>query len=330
MPVDGIIPQPGAPAVDRSVLHSPQMRIDRGLRGKLRWHLNAAFTRRTALLNAFGARLTVVDAYGAPGDTLLTAIICRHVRQRRPRLRINCLTPNPELLRYDPNIDTLNAPEDFFSVWSWYPNLAGRRDAKSNILSETLGRLGWPFRREDYRARVYLTDEERARGAQLLDCADRPVITVSTRTKEPTKNWPEEAWHDLLAELAGRFHFVQLGDAREPQLEGVQRLAGRLSMRESMSVLSHAKIHVGGDSFLMHAANGLDVPSVIIFGGARTPANLGYSENLNLYSAVPCSPCWLHESKGERCAYCMFCMNRIGVGDGRTAIERLAAGIAAP
>jgi ADP-heptose:LPS heptosyltransferase len=312
-----------APVVGRSVLDSPLMRAHRGIAGKLRWHLNARLTRHPAVLNRLGAQLTIVDAYGAPGDTLLTAIVCRHLRERFPRLRINCLTPNPGLLQHDPNIDVLNAPESFFSVWSWYPNLAGTRDPVANLLSETFARLGWGAGPFEYRASVYLTPGERAQGRALLGPADRPVLTFNTRTKEPTKNWPIEAWRAVLAELRTRFHLVHLGDDSEPEIAGVQRLAGRLSLRESMGALSHARVHVGGVSFLMHAANGLEVPSVIIYGGRETPANSGYATNLNLYSAVPCSPCWLHESKGERCPHDLVCMNGITVAHVVAAVNEL-------
>lgn len=318
------MPLAAAISPGRSVLNSPLLRAQPGLAGKFRWHLNTALTRRPAWLNALGARLTVVDAYGAPGDTLLTAIVCRHLRERCPRLRINCLTPNPDLLRHDPNIATLNEPETFFSVWSWYPNLTGAKDPRANLLSETFARLGWTLAPADYRARVFLTAPERSAARERLGATARPILTFNTRTKEPTKNWPLEAWRRAITELGARFHLVHLGDASEPEFPGVQRFAGALSLRESMAVLSHAAVHVGGVSFLVHAANGLDVPAVVIYGGRETPANSGYAGNANLATSVPCGPCWLHEEKGERCQHDMVCMTRIGVADVLAAVERLA------
>ncbi|MEO8655589.1 MAG: c-type cytochrome, partial [Ramlibacter sp.] len=44
-----------------------------------------------------------------PGDTLLAGTVCREIRRRFPRLTLNCVTANPELLKFDPNIDELNA-----------------------------------------------------------------------------------------------------------------------------------------------------------------------------------------------------------------------------
>jgi ADP-heptose:LPS heptosyltransferase len=300
------------------------MRRHRGVLGKIRWHLNDRLTRQLWVLNLFGARLTVVDAYGAPGDTLLTAIVCRHVRARYPRLRLNCLTPNPDLLQHDPSLETVGAAETFFSVWSWYPETAGRRDGDTNVLRETFARLGMQDVTPDYRARVHLTDAERARGRALIAATDRPVLTFHTRTNEPVKDWPLDRWRAALADLGRRFHLVHLGDAREPQIEGVQRLAGALTFRESMGVLAHARVHVGADSFLMHAANGLDVPSVIVFGGSRTPANVGYAANVNLFAKLPCGPCWIHAVNGERCTYGLACMEAIAPAAVVDAVVRLA------
>jgi ADP-heptose:LPS heptosyltransferase len=90
-----------------------------------------------------------------------------------------------------------------------------------------------------------------------------------------------------------------------------------------MAVLAHMKAHVGPDSFLMHAANGLGIPSAIIFGGSRTAANAGYSSNIDFYVPMPCGPCYIHETRGERCAHGIECMNRVAVDEVYTAVLQL-------
>ena len=73
-------------------------------------------------------------------------------------------------------------------------------------------------------------------------------------------------------------------------------------MRESAAILSKAVHFIGPDSLLMHIANGLDIPSTIIFGGSRPVDCFGYSENINLASAPQCSPCWIHTGY-ESCSH---------------------------
>jgi ADP-heptose:LPS heptosyltransferase len=234
------------------------------------------------------------------------------------------MTVNGELLQLDPNITSLNRRETFFSVWSWYPDIVARRDATTNVLRETFARLGLGGEPYEYRARVFLSAEERRIGWELLGRPSKPVLTFHTLSNEAVKNWPLERWLMVLDAFRDRFHLAHLGDGREPSIDGVQRFAGQLTLRESMSVLAHAAVHVGGDSFLMHAANGLDVPSVVVFGGSRTPGNLGYPQNANLYARMPCGPCWIHASTGERCAEGLACLNLIEPDQVVEAALRLA------
>jgi ADP-heptose:LPS heptosyltransferase len=260
-------------------------------------------------LNRFGARVTVRDLYSTPGDTLLTAIVCRHLKEQWPRLKINCLTKNPDLLIHDPHLSELNGPPGPFLFDFWYFDLQARRDRTTNILAPTLNDLG--MREIDYHARVYLAEDERAAARERLKGLRRPFIAFNALSAQPTKNWPLAHWQALLPELGRRGSLVQLGDNREPELPVARRFAGQLNKRESMAVLAECALHLGPDSFLMHAANGLDVPSVIILGGSRAPASLGYSANINLFTDLPCSACWLTGHPGSECPYDLACLRAI-------------------
>jgi ADP-heptose:LPS heptosyltransferase len=60
----------------------------------------------------------------------------------------------------------------------------------------------------------------------------------------------------------------------------------------------------------MHIANGLDIPSTIIFGGSRPVECFGYEQNDNLITTPECSPCWIHEGY-EVCNNNFKCLNEI-------------------
>ncbi|MBL63838.1 MAG: hypothetical protein CMI30_10580 [Opitutae bacterium] len=293
----------------RRTFHS---RFPGWLFSKIRWKLNEWKDRRLRLLNLLGIRLTVIDGFGALGDTLLTATVIRNLKERHSRLRINCITPNPDLLRIDPNIESLNEPETYFSVMSWYIDLRTSRNGSKNVLAPTLERLG--IQDFQYEAEIHLSSEERAVANNLMQGLKHPLVSINCQSKEAVKNWPVDYWRELVAGLAETCSIVQLGSDTEPLLEGVAlRLAGKLSPRESLAALSHCSLHVGPDSFLIHGANGLKVPCVVIFGGSRTPANLGYEENTNLTTSPSCSPCWIHQGDGQTCDQDLRCLRDIGV-----------------
>lgn len=225
-------------------------------------------------------------------------------------MRINCITPHPELIRLDPHIDSINQKETFYSFDSTYWELIVRKEKNQNIIEHNMLRLG--IEQYDYKASYYLSEEEKKWAKQKTREFDKPILAICTRSKEPVKNWPEANWLELIENLKANFSIIQLGDNKEPILEGVHRYAGKLSMRESAAILSTASYFIGPDSLLMHIANGLNIPSTIIFGGSRPVGCFGYSENINLSSAPECSPCWIHQGY-ESCDHDIKCMTAISV-----------------
>jgi ADP-heptose:LPS heptosyltransferase len=164
----------------------------------------------------------------------------------------------------------------------------------------------------EYKAAYYLSEEEKIWAKQEITKFEKPILAISTKSKEPVKNWPEANWLELIQNLKANFSTIQLGDDKEPTFEGVHRYAGKLSMRESAAIISKANYFIGPDSLLMHVANGVDIPSTIIFGGSRPVNCFGYSDNINLSSSTECSPCWIHKGY-EECQNDLICMNEISV-----------------
>ena len=127
----------------------------------------------------------------------------------------------------------------------------------------------------------------------------KPVIAISTKSKESVKNWPVENWSETIDCLSRKYTIIQLGDSTEPEFNDLERYAGKLNMRESASILSRCQLFVGPDSLLMHVANGLDLKSVIIFGNARPVNCLGYPENVNLTGTSDSRGSWFHDGYGS-------------------------------
>ena len=275
---------------------------------KYRWFLNSRLQYLLPSLNKWKKWLTVVDRLGAPGDALITANVIRCLKRNYPALKINCITPNAELITLDPHIDKINHQETFYSFDSTYWELIIRKENSQNIIEHNMIRLG--IDKYDYKANYFLSDEEKEWANQQISHFNKPLLALCTKSKEPVKNWPEENWLELIEYLKANFSIIQLGDSKEPTYAGVHRYAGKLSMRESAAILSKANYFIGPDSLLMHIANGLNIPSTIIFGGSRPVDCFGYSENINLKSNPQCSPCWIHQGY-ESCDYELRCLKEI-------------------
>jgi hypothetical protein len=95
---------------------------------------------------------------------------------------------------------------------------------------------------------------------------------------------------------------VQLGGKFSRIIDGVDRcLAGKLTFAESAVILKHARLHVDGESGLVHLRRQLGGQSVVLFG----PTQLGYfsyPQNYNI-SAQTCTSCmWMTDDWYGKCA----------------------------
>jgi len=277
---------------------------------RYRWFQNSRLGSKLPALNKRKEWLSVIDRLGAPGDALITANVIRCIKENYPNLKINCITPHPELIRLDPLIDTINHPETFYSFDSSYWELIVRKEKSQNIIEHNMLRLG--IDKYDYKAAYYLSEEEKDWAKQETNQFDKPILAICTKSKEPVKNWPESNWLEIIQNLKYKFSIIHLGDDKEPFFQDAHRYAGKLSMRESAAILSKANYFIGPDSLLMHMANGLNIPSTIIFGGSRPVKCLEYSQNINLSNTPKCSPCWIHDGY-EECSHDLLCMSSISV-----------------
>jgi hypothetical protein len=123
------------------------------------------------------------------------------------------------------------------------------------------------------------------------------------------KDWFPERYQEVVDALRKEWQFVQIGSRKDPPLDHVLDLRGCTTIRESAAILHNARLNVGYVGFLMHLARAVDCPSVIVYGGREAPWQSGYVCNFNLYTAVPCAPCW----RNNLCEFDRRCMREISV-----------------
>src|SRR5262249_55033308 len=109
-----------------------------------------------------------------------------------------------------------------------------------------------------------------------------------------TKCWPLEHWSELVRRLKQalpHLRIIQLGGRNSRSIPGVDlNLVQRTSLSQVPWILKHARLHIDGDSGLVHMARALHTRSLVLFG----PTNrdyFGYDQNINLASSA-CANCW--------------------------------------
>jgi hypothetical protein len=328
----------GLIACGRRVLAAPISRRARNLWDALRdWVGVAAFTSSFVVRCRPLPKLLLYFGF-APGDDLLCTAVLREL----------CKRGRSDLMMVSKHRELFNGNDDLAHVRPLWRDADG---ATVSVCRRFVRIWGGEFKRPHY-APLEKGDQSRPPSRHIIAelCADvgitghveiRPYFTLTDPEREhatwarghiviqssgmggrhPIRNkqWPAERFQAVVDALRGEAECIQLGSITDPPLQHVRDLRGATSIRETASVLSEARLYVGTVGFLMHLARAVECPSVIIFGGREAPWQSGYICNFNLYTALPCAPCWRWNS----CEFDRRCMSEISVADVVSAIRQM-------
>ena len=297
-----------------------------------RWELAAKRINVPRLLLYFGF---------SPGDDLLSTVVLRELRKRH-RDRIFMVSNHRQLFignddpsgvrplwhRYSADASTVRICDRFAKLWGTgfirlrYATLMMDGDRSTppsrHIIAELCASVGitGPVAIRPY---IHLTDAEQQRAAWASGCIVIQSSGMAARHPIRNKQWGEERFQAVVDTLAKEIEFIQLGGDVDPPIRGAKDLRGATSIRETAAILANARLFVGTVGFLMHVARAVECPSVIIFGGREAPWQSGYICNTNLYTAMPCAPCW----QWNTCDFDRKCMTDIAPDDVVSAIRRM-------
>jgi ADP-heptose:LPS heptosyltransferase len=151
----------------------------------------------------------------------------------------------------------------------------GERSAVRHQLDTLSPLFGWVDERQP---KLYVEDSEREDIASRLDIeAGEDIVVVHPGATKPERAWPVERWPSLIAELQHARPSVTVLVITQPgwddeAIQIVGACSGNVSqlpaldLRSLMALISFAKLYVGNDGGILHAAVALQVPTVGIFG----------------------------------------------------------------
>jgi hypothetical protein len=279
--------------------------------------------RAADLVRRHGRPPAVLYFGEAPGDDLMaTAVIAqwRKVHGTRPwylTRHPGLFEHNPDVglvLDYDPGLAGALSALGVPRVRLWYHTYDAVADRtvgtpRVHLINLMCESAGLP-RVADPAPLFYFAEGERPPRA----ASPRVVVqssVMAARFPNLNKEWLPGRMQQVVDALSADAEIVQVGAASDPPLAGVTDLRGRTSVRESAAVLAAAWGFAGLIGFPMHLARAVGTPSVIVFGGREHPTEDGYPGNRNLFTEMPCSPCWFV----NHCPYDRECMRRITAED---------------
>jgi ADP-heptose:LPS heptosyltransferase len=267
------------------------------------------------------------------GDELLCSAPLHELR-RRGCTGLGVMTHFPEFFTHSPDVDrvfpvdlratSLAAHAGIRASSTSYISEQKAPDADvpppRHIIAEMCRRCGISGQVE-LRPWVFLQPNERERFASY-----RGAIAIQSSRRGASlsignKEWFPERFQVVVDALRPQHRVVQIGRPEDPALHGAEDLRGKTTPRETAALMANAAGFVGLVGFPMHLARAVDCPSVIIYGGRERPDQSGYSCNENLYTPLPCAPCW----RWNTCDYDRQCMTAIQPAHVVAAITRLLA-----
>ncbi len=152
----------------------------------------------------------------------------------------------------------------------------------------------WYWRTWDIKpGELYLSDAERAFGATLGPGAI--IVEPNTKVRDGNKAWPFVRWEALVRALPG-LNWWQIGPPGIRMLSGTRFL--ETTVRQAFGAIGSARLFVGTDGALHHAAAALGTQAVVLWSEFVSPAFVGYATQRNIRktagvcgSRLPCKTC---------------------------------------
>ena len=197
-------------------------------------------------------------------------------------------------------------------------HLSGRRNRRDfpSALAVAAAEKEWAER--------FLQEQGIAPGRMLL--AVSPMAAYGS-----AKAWPPDRFHEVIRHWLKSQPGVAvllLGAPSERQgiaaiaaglPAGTLNLAGRLTLRRSIAVLSRCRLFIGNDSGMMHIAAALSVPLVAVFGPTEPGSTAPLAARFRLlHHGADCAPC-----RRRECPTDHRCMTAVSVNEVLAAAAEL-------
>ena len=150
---------------------------------------------------------------------------------------------------------------------------------------------------------IYFSSDE----LEWLDKQDLPkdFILVEPNVKNKFVHAQNKAWSYWEELLKHNLPWLQVGDYLAKVY--TKKIITN-DFREALLILSKAKLFVGTDGGLHHAAAALGIPAVVIWTGFSSPKHLGYDGHTNIHDGS--DPCGTYHGV---CRHCLLKANDISV-----------------
>jgi len=151
----------------------------------------------------------------------------------------------------------------------------------------------------ELKCELFLTEQEQSWADQFFGehSSNKKTIVIEPQSNDEyscNKVYPFTKWQMVVNKLSRNknYKIIQVGKRTNNKiLEGVLDLTGKTSFRQASAIIKNADLFVSSEGGLMHAANAVETPAVIVYSGFIHPNMTGYKNNSNIWVGESHGPC---------------------------------------
>lgn len=247
------------------------------------------------------------------GDTLMVGAVAREIKRKYGEVKVTVNRTKEELLRNNPNIDSIGQRYNGIDLNYHYGNVFVGNHFENNIIDVMCKKAG--VQNPEHTVDIFLTADEIRGAHSVVNSFRRPVVTIHTTPGDYSngrKLWPEGHWTVMVKLLRERgCSIIQLGAAEEEHIDETQNFLGKQNIRSTIAIIGEADLHIGIVSSLMHGAEAVKTPTIILYGGFERYTNHSYKGTIPVESNLSCAPCIEANTVIEKCPQNNRCMKEI-------------------
>ena len=239
-------------------------------------------------------------------------VCCNLDYQRMPRLQRSLLKSAAKYLRGS-QVICVGLEKWVLGTLPWRPyveSYAGRW-LRQMVPDYPVGRSAMLASLETITPQLFFSDEEQSHYARRF-AGLPPSFSVIKATANAErgfrvlKDWRVDRMQAVVTATAGQTTWLQIGDVKEPLLShradvtaasscsGIIDMRG-LPLRDSLYLLSRARLTLTVEGFISHAAAAFPAPVLVVFSGYHDAGTLAYANTVVITAETPppCAPCYL-------------------------------------
>ncbi|MEW8437560.1 MAG: glycosyltransferase family 9 protein [Candidatus Thiodiazotropha taylori] len=261
---------------------------------------------------------------GGLGDALMLSGVLYQVFQKFPIRKFNLINTNNfhSILFDHPAIAQIGFPSadaEILSTEYWTHKLFNEN---SNLHAYTI--LARMFGINDQKEmKLFVPSKVQHKNSLRPFTSDKTKIALGPTSASPRKVMSKKKWNEVAMKLDDLGYFtILLSDDTDFFINTSYSLQGATTPLEAIEILRQCDFLIASDSFLMHAAHLVGIPSIILWG-PTDPYRYGYPGNIHIRAQPLCpdrkyclsNP--TNESYKLPCKYSnnQKCMNQIVVND---------------